>query len=206
MAGRRSRAHTGAARTSAVLARAVLLLCVPLVVPGAAAAAAPCTGVTVVVDPPRVEPSVSCVSAPTGASAAEVFEESGRELTRVQRFPAAVCRVDGVPSGQPCVAMPPADAYWGFFVSEGGEWRYSDLGVDAVTPEAGQAIALTWQDTAERDVPAVAPAAVADTDEDAADGTARTQPDQGVTTPTLVAASLVVALGVAALLVARRRR
>jgi hypothetical protein len=76
----------------------------------------------------------------------------------VQRFPEAVCRVDGEPVDQPCVAMPPADAYWGLFHAEDDDWVYATLGVDSLAPAAGEAVALTWQDTAAPAPPTRSPA------------------------------------------------
>lgn len=104
-------------------------------------------GVLVVVAASGAEEQADCVAQPGDRTAAELMEAAGYELTRVQRFPGAVCRVDGEPADQACVAMPPADAYWGFFHAEDGEWAYSALGVDALSPGPGEAVALAWQDT-----------------------------------------------------------
>lgn len=104
-------------------------------------------GVLVVVAAPGGEEQADCVAQPGDRTAAELIEAAGYELTRAQRFPGAVCRVDGEPADQACVAMPPADAYWGLFLAEDGEWVYSALGVDALSPAPGEAVALAWQDT-----------------------------------------------------------
>lgn len=208
MAGRGDSTRTRAGWGTTCLARAALLVSASLVtlpLGSQPAAASSCGGVAVVVDPPRADTSVSCVD-PDSDSAADLFEKAGRELTRVQRFPGAVCRVDGVPAGQPCVAMPPADAYWGFFVSDGDTWEYSSLGVDAVTPEPGQSIALVWQDTAEHQEPDVAPSAAGRGPQAPAEGASTAESEPVVSVQTLVAASLVVVLGGAAVVVARRRR
>jgi hypothetical protein len=175
-----------------------------------------CSGVTVVVVPAGQEAEASCAPARPGRTAAELFEAAGHELTRVQRFPGAVCRVAGVPADDPCVAMPPADAYWGFFHASAGEWSYATLGVDAVVPEAGEAVAMAWQDTATPEPPAVDPAAVGSGAEPASepepdDGTTGSSADdtdtpagQGIPLPAALA--VVAGLVGVALLVTRRRR
>ena len=67
-------------------------------------------------------------------------------LTFLQRFPAFVCRVDGVPADDPCVNTPPADAYWGLWWSDGesGEWTYSSLAAGSLAVPAGGYVAMVW--------------------------------------------------------------
>jgi hypothetical protein len=131
------------------------LLAVALLAPAIATfpaervAAVGCEGALVVVVHPHGGKQSDCVSDPAGRTAAQLFEDAGHRLTRVQRFPGAVCRVDGVPSDQGCVAMPPVDAYWGFFETVEGSWVYATVGVDSVTPESGDGVALVWQDSAD---------------------------------------------------------
>jgi hypothetical protein len=54
--------------------------------------------------------------------------------------------------------MPPTDAYWGLFWSDGsGGWVYSSEGVDALSIPDGGSVAFAWQDGGARDQPGVAP-------------------------------------------------
>ena len=75
-------------------------------------------------------PSSRCAPDGGGRTADRLLKDTGHALTYVQRFPAFVCRIDGVPADDPCVNTPPADAYWGLWWSDGesGEWSYSSLG------------------------------------------------------------------------------
>jgi hypothetical protein len=176
-----------------------------------AAPAAGCPGVTVVVEPAQQQPQVACVPARREQSAAEVFEAAGHELTRVQRFPGAVCQVDAAPAEAACVAMPPADAYWGFFHAADTEWSYATLGVDSVVPVAGESVALAWQDTSTPVPPEESPAAPVPEGSsaplpeagDAGEGSAAG--DGGALSPT-VSAVVVLAVAAALGLVAWRRR
>jgi hypothetical protein len=122
--------------------------------------AAACTGdgVTVVVDPGSLGGQIAetCVAGGGGEKAAQLFSVS-HSLTRVQRFPGAVCKVDGLPGSAGCVAMPPANAYWGLFWSDGsGGWTFSSTGVDALTIPNGGAVAFRWQSSTTKQNPGVA--------------------------------------------------
>ncbi|MGZ4450728.1 MAG: hypothetical protein ACXVW4_13110, partial [Nocardioides sp.] len=127
-------------RTAARLAAAVLVTAAVGLLPAAPAQAAACStasGVTVVVDFHELGGGVQqvCDAGGAGEDAATQFTESGFSLTRVQRQPGFVCRVDGAPSSDPCQNTPPADAYWGLWWSDGrsGTWTYSSEGVDSLT-------------------------------------------------------------------------
>ena len=179
-------------------------------------APAGCDGVTVLVAPPGVDDQVRCVAA--GPTAGELFEDAGHDLTRVQRFPGAVCRVNGIPADQACVAMPPADRYWGFFHAAGPGWDYATMGVDSVVPEPGDSIALAWQDTEAPVAPSTLPAtlgpespgdsgpsAAGDVAGDAAGDAADERGDVGLPTGLSVLA-VIVLLGGAVVLGVRRSR
>lgn len=132
------------------------------VAPGAAAAAcAPGDGVTVVVDYARSGGSgtaVSCVGDGGGQSASTLFGSAGHDLTRVSSQPGAVCKVDGYRTQDACQRMPPANAYWGLFWSDGeGGWVYSQEGVDNLDVPAGGSVAWAWQNGGGYDYPGVAP-------------------------------------------------
>ena len=57
-----------------------------------------------------------CDAGGAGKTAAAQFAAAGFALTRVQRQPGFVCRVEGKPAEDPCVNTPPTDAYWGAVV------------------------------------------------------------------------------------------
>lgn len=149
-------------RTLRVVAAAVLGAAALTVLPGAPATAATCssaTGVSVVVDFSLLGGSVAatCVTDGGGDSAGAILEVD-HDLTRIAQFPGAVCKVDGTPADAQCQRMPPADAYWGLFWSDGsGGWVYSSEGVDGLTIPDGGSVAFAWQDGGDRDQPGIAP-------------------------------------------------
>ena len=81
-----------------------------------------------------------------GRTADRLLKDTGHALTYLQRFPAFVCRIDGVPADDPCVNTPPADAYWGLWWSDGesGKWSYSSLAAGSLTVPAGGYVAMVW--------------------------------------------------------------
>lgn len=133
-----------------------------LAVAPATATSGYCTGagVNVLVDPGALGGGLIRACAPQGAggSAWNAFEQAGVSLTPVQRYPGAVCRVDGRPADAGCVNMPPADAYWGFFTSRGQGWTYASVGPDSYRVANGDTIAFAWQASSSKRAPAAAPA------------------------------------------------
>lgn len=127
----------------------------------AAATSGYCTGagVNVLVDFTGQGGGITRACAPQGAggSAWNAFEQAGVSLTPVQRYPGAVCRVDGRPADASCVNMPPQNAYWGFFTSRGGGWTYASVGPNSYRVADGDTIAFAWQSGTQR-APAAAPA------------------------------------------------
>lgn len=101
----------------------------------------------------------ACDPGGDGQSAWHVFEAAGFPLTGVQRFPGAVCRVSAKPSGNSCVQMPPANAYWGLFSSHGSSWAFASTGPGSLTLSDGDTVAFAWQGTSKRQLPRTAPAA-----------------------------------------------
>jgi hypothetical protein len=144
---------------------AVLLVgtAAPAVVVSQPAHAAACTsgGVTVVVDRGSLGGGIaeSCVVSGGGKTASALFGQAGHALTRVQRYPGAVCKVDGAPADAACTAMPPADKYWGLFWSDGksDSWTFASEGVDSLTIPSGGAVAFAWQSSTSTHKPGVAP-------------------------------------------------
>lgn len=132
------------------------------VLPAPPATAATCdsgSGVSVVVDFSRLGGGIaSTCNAGGGGDSAAANMGVDHELTRVQQFPGAVCRVDNTPADAPCRNMPPEDAYWGLFWSDGsGGWTYSSQGVDSLTIPDGGSVAFAWQDGGDRDLPGTPP-------------------------------------------------
>jgi hypothetical protein len=151
-----------------VLARltvaAVLAATVGLGLPGPAEATTCSTasGVSVVVDFHQLGGGVQtyCDVSGAGKYADAQFKDAGHTLTYVQNE-AFVCRVDGVPSSDPCVRTPPADAYWSLWWSDGtsGTWKYSSAGVRSLKVPPGGYVALSWQGGSSQAPPGVAPKA-----------------------------------------------
>lgn len=147
------------ARTAARVAVA-LALAAAVLLPGLPARAAGCAGVTAVVDFGALGGGVQekCVADGAGRPAWDVFDDAGFTLTEVQQYPGAVCRVLGKPANDPCYRMPPANAYWGLFWSDGGGWVYSTKGARSLTVPAGGSVGLAWQNSTARRAPGASPA------------------------------------------------
>ena len=129
-----------------MIRRIASTIVLPVVVMGAVsiataptASAAACegtSGVTVVVESPSGT-TVSCaLGDPT--SGFDALARAGFGVTPVQRFPGALCRINGFPADQGCVVMPPATAYWAYWqASAGGSWSYSSAGAGSTNPAPG---------------------------------------------------------------------
>jgi hypothetical protein len=152
--------RVGSWAAAAILAVAATVLPGATTAPAAAAACTDAGGITVVVDPGSLTGALSqtCVAS-GGDDAAALFAAAGHTLERVQRFPGAVCRVDGQPESAGCVNMPPTNAYWGLFWSNGtsGSWAYASEGVDSLSVPAGGSVAFAWQASSSHRKPAAAP-------------------------------------------------
>ncbi len=107
------------------------------------AAAAACStagsGVTVV-----VRGSVGCAGGdPSTALAA--LHAAGHSTVMVQRFPAALCRIDGAPASDPCVVMPPSSAYWSLWTAKrGGSWVFASTSVVSYNPAPGTVVGFAF--------------------------------------------------------------
>jgi hypothetical protein len=154
-------------RIRSILGAAALLVGVaapaalaPVLVAAPAQAAA-CTtqGVTVVVDFGDLGGGVkqACVSDGGNKTAATLFPAAGFSLAYAQRAAGAVCRVEGVPTSDPCVSMPAANAYWSLWWSDGHttSWTYASLGVQSLTIPAGGDVAFSWQGSSAKSPPNV---------------------------------------------------
>jgi hypothetical protein len=100
------------------------------------------------------DPRSVCEPDGGGRSAARLFEDGGWALTRVSSQPSFVCRLGGRPASASCAQVPPADAYWSLWWSDGHSgWVYSSLGVDSLTVPDGGAVAFTWVDGSDDGTP-----------------------------------------------------
>lgn len=152
-----------------VLGALVLLVAGPGFLLGSApaAGAATCTssgGVSVVVDYRELGGATvtACAADGAGKSAAAIFDSVGVSLSYATRQPGFVCRVNGVPTSDPCVNASPSNAYWGLWWADGSKasWTYSSYGAASLTVPAGGSVGWSWQQdrTAGTTVPpAVAP-------------------------------------------------
>jgi hypothetical protein len=128
--------------------------------PAGAATCGGAGGVSVVVDFHQLGGLESaCDAQGGGRTAAQQMTDVGHVLTRVQRQPGFVCRVDGKPKSDPCVDIPPSDAYWSLWWSDGksGSWTYASVGVDSLKVPSGGYVALSWQGTSGKAPPRVSP-------------------------------------------------
>jgi len=125
-----------------------------LAAPAQAAACTRGTGVTVVVGS-----SVKCHVGGGGNTADVSFGAVGHKLTYASRSPGFVCRVNDSPASDPCVNTSPADAYWGFFVSDGtsGKWTYAKLGVRSQSVKKGGWVAFVFQSSNSKTYPSMTP-------------------------------------------------
>ena len=155
-----TRARAVAVRLAGVLAG---LLCLAPLTVAPPAAAATCTdgrGVSVVVDFGALGGGVqqTCDADGGGKKAAAIFADSGVDLAYAQRSAGFVCRVEGVPTSDPCINAAPADAYWGLWWSDGktGTWVYASIGTSSLTVPAGGSVGFAWN-SGTRTQPGVTP-------------------------------------------------
>lgn len=143
MASVRLRRLLGRLAGTAVASGLVLTGLVATAGPASAAACSGSTGVTVVVDTGSSTSTRCAPGDPT--SAWKALTAAGYAVTPVQQFPGAICRIDGFPSNQACVRMPPADAYWAFFhAPRGGSWTYSSSGATGYNPAPGTVVGFRF--------------------------------------------------------------
>ncbi|HEX5918960.1 MAG TPA: hypothetical protein VFY76_13965, partial [Nocardioides sp.] len=133
---------------------ALLLVAAPGLVlgstqPAGAATCASSGGVSVVVDYRELGGSTvtACSADGGGKSAAAIFASVGVDISYATRQPGFVCRVNGLPTSDPCVNASPANAYWGLWWADGSKasWTYSSYGVGSLTVPAGGSVGWSWQ-------------------------------------------------------------
>jgi len=121
-------------------------------------------GVTVVLEPGSLggRTEVSCDASGGGRTAARIFADVGHELRPVSSSPDFVCRVDDRPADASCAQVPPADAYWSLWWSDGSTpWTYASLAAGGLTVPDGGAVAFTWVDGRDDGTPATRLAGIA---------------------------------------------
>lgn len=146
-------------RTLIVRLLVAALLVLPLGALAAPAGAAACSGtsgVTVVVQFPDGDIVVRCAPGDP-SSGFDALARAGFDFTRVEKFPGALCRIDGVPDASidPCQNMPPANAFWKYSYAEpGGTWIASNQGAGSRNPKPGTVEGWRYGDGA---APGIAP-------------------------------------------------
>lgn len=119
--------------TLVVLSGAAGVVAAPMASAGACSGT---SGVTVVVQS-EAGTVVACAPGDPGSGLA-ALAQAGFGVDQVQRFPGAVCRINGYPASDPCVNMPPATAYWSYWHAKpGGSWSYSQVGAGSYNPAPG---------------------------------------------------------------------
>ena len=147
--------------------------------PASAAACSGTSGVTVDVDTGS-STSTRCASGDP-SSALKALTGAGLSVTYPQQFyGTVVCRIDGYPESDPCVRMPPGDAYWAFFhAKRGGSWVYSSSGVTSYDPAPGTVVGFRFGSGQQ---PRIAPPAPPKTSEPAPPK-ATSEPDRTTAAP-----------------------
>ncbi|MDF3045393.1 MAG: hypothetical protein K0R30_1621 [Ornithinibacter sp.] len=131
---------TGAAAASGLALAGLVMTSAP----ASAAACSGTSGVTVVVDTGGSVNTRCAAGDP--ASGLRALTAAGFSVTYPQQYPGSVvCRINGFPASDPCVRMPPADAYWAFFhATRGGGWTYSSSGVSSYDPRPGTVVGFRF--------------------------------------------------------------
>lgn len=106
--------------------------------------------------------TISCIPVDGKTNALDILATAKLETQGTQRYGnATLCRLDGLPdaSTEPCLDMPPADAYWGVLVKEYelipnpfdliGEWGWAQTGIDEVYLNPGDSLGLVFADNGE---------------------------------------------------------
>jgi hypothetical protein len=130
----------------------------------AAAATGRCSGghgVTVVVDfgPLGGGTRIACDADGAGETAKTVMEHAGFSLDWVRTDPGFVCAIESRPDpDSSCQRVPPADAYWALFWSDGRSgWKYSSAGAGSLKLQDGGSVGWRFQDGGARDNPSQTP-------------------------------------------------
>ncbi len=158
------RTHLGRVLAAAALVAAAVGVGAPTPARAAAPAAgcSSASGVTVVVDFNELGGGVAsvCDGAGGGKDASQLFPGVGLTLKYASRMPGFVCRVNGVPTSDPCVNTSPSNAFWGLWWSDGktGKWSYSSLGTQSLTIPDGGYVAFSWDQSDDQAPPSFTPA------------------------------------------------
>lgn len=214
-------------RTLAVLAGAALLA-LPFastasaaLAPTAAAPSGACTdgqGVTVVVDSTELGGGVEVGCAPDAATGTEALTQAGFVDTRDDA--GIICAISGLPD--PCPATFEGQ-YWSYWYAQDGAWQAYMEGSDTAVPAAGGVEGWRWSDgatgpdvdlaalttagpgaSAQPEATATEPAPTA-TEAVTSSESAAVEADGGVPLTLVLALVAVAAVGVAAVVVLRRR-
>ncbi|MEQ0559241.1 hypothetical protein ABJI51_09185 [Amycolatopsis sp. NEAU-NG30] len=196
---------------SAVLLGACLAGAAPASATGTDGACPEGGGVTVVVDFGDLGPAPVVRCAPgTPANGIAALQEAGIEVAGSQKYGLAVaCRINGKPGPdvESCAGMPSATAYWSYWhASAGGSWTSSQEGAQTAKPAPGSFEGWAFaRPKSANDLPS--PPRIAPVRQASAPASAPA--DQGGSSfpwDVVVGALVIVVIGVAGTLVARRRR
>ncbi|MGV9364295.1 hypothetical protein [Amycolatopsis sp. NPDC003731] len=167
-------------------------------------------GVTVVVDFGDLgpQPLIRC-AAGTPANGIAALQEAGIEVAGSQKYGLAVaCRINGKPGPdvESCAGMPSATAYWSYWhASAGGTWTSSQEGAQTAkpTPNGFEGWAFARPNSA-NDLPS--PPRVAPVRQVATPAPAPAASDGSFPWGLVLGAVVIVLVGGAGIVVARRRR
>lgn len=119
------------------------------------------TGVTVLVDFSHFGHGLQagCAHQPSDGFAA--LARAGFQVTQPTRTPGFVCRIDGLPTTDPCVNTPPTDAYWSYWYStDHRTWTYTSVGAGGRTPPPGSIDAWSFSTGSSASPPSISPASL----------------------------------------------
>ncbi|MCR6486916.1 hypothetical protein M8542_29215 [Amycolatopsis sp. OK19-0408] len=205
-----------AARFARLSAVCVLLLgasfagAAPASATGADGSCADGAGVTVVVDFGDLGPAplIRC-AAGTPANGVAALQDAGFELAGSQKYGLAVaCRINGKPGPdvESCAGMPSATAYWSYWhATAGGTWQSSQEGAQTAKPAPNSFEGWAFaRPKSANDLPA--PPRVAPVRQAAAPAPAPASEGSSFPWGLVIGAVVIVLVGGAGIVVARRRR
>jgi hypothetical protein len=91
------------------------------------------------------KPLTKCLSESKVISGPAFLRDAGYNIVGTQKYPTQIiCKLNGLPENDPCVTMPPADAYWAVLLENNNEWTWAQTGIDQVKLKNGQGIGLVY--------------------------------------------------------------
>jgi hypothetical protein len=91
------------------------------------------------------KPTTKCVPEPKIVSGPAFLRDAGYNILGTKKYPTQIiCKLNGLPANDPCITMPPADAYWAVLLENNNKWTWAQTGIDQVTLKNGQGIGLVY--------------------------------------------------------------